>query len=432
MNEKVLEELKETIAEMPAFNHHDHMRFSFSDELGFEFDLPRFLTSGYLRGDLWSAGYSVDESDFDYLSNPDLSDNSEQVWQSLSPFLDAVKNTSYFRYTLKALNLICDADEKDILSDNWKDISKKVRSYSREVKGNGTALVDKFKITAAVLDSNMKCPNLPPLNDAGHKILHVFRMDHFIHEDRGLSETLEKYKPEDLSQMEQAFSKCFQEGIAAGAAGFKMGLAYNRSLNFGIPERDIVGSIFAKGILSVSLEEKTLYQDYMVNFLCQHCERYDLPLQVHTGMQAVNAGSTGESNILNNSNPTYLTPLFRKYKKLRFDLFHGGYPWHIEAGLMAKYFPNVYIDGCWLAQISPSAYRNALRSWLETVPASKIFAWGGDHQLLELTCSSLLLAKEIIADVLAEYVAKDYFSKETAIETAERILYKNGLEFWGI
>ena len=42
---------------------------------------------------------------------------------------------------------------------------------------------------------------------------------------------------------------------------------------------------------------------------------------------------------------------------------------------MAKYFPNVYIDGCWLTHISPTGFKRGLTEWLETVPMNKIFAW---------------------------------------------------------
>ena len=164
----------------------------------------------------------------------------------------------------------------------------------------------------------------------------------------------------------------------------------------------------------------------MVNRLCKLCTEHGVPLQVHTGIQA------GIGNILENTRPTLLTSLFRKFGDLKFDIFHGGYPWVIDAGLMAKYFPNVYIDGCWLAQISPSAYREALTSWIETVPSSKIFAWGGDHSQLEHSYSSLSLCRDLIADILAELVSSGYFDCDLAVDTARKILFENGVAFWNL
>jgi len=35
-----------------------------------------------------------------------------------------------------------------------------------------------------------------------------------------------------------------------------------------------------------------------------------------------------------------------------------------------------------------------------------------------------------VADVLADLVERRYFGMDLALEVAERILYRNGLEFW--
>jgi len=104
----------------------------------------------------------------------------------------------------------------------------------------------------------------------------------------------------------------------------------------------------------------------------------------------------------------------------------------MEAGILAKYFPNAYVDACWLAHISPTAYKRAISEWLEIVPANKIFAWGGDHGIIDWSYASLLLAKELVADVLAEKVASNYFGEQTAIDVAERIMGKNAMEVYSL
>jgi len=42
---------------------------------------------------------------------------------------------------------------------------------------------------------------------------------------------------------------------------------------------------------------------------------------------------------------------------VKFVIFHGGYPYGQELSTMAKNFPGVYIDMCWLAIISPQVVR---------------------------------------------------------------------------
>jgi predicted TIM-barrel fold metal-dependent hydrolase len=185
------------------------------------------------------------------------------------------------------------------------------------------------------------------------------------------------------------------------------------------------GQIWTKGLSSVAEGERKAFQDAMMHAVCERCAHHRLPFQIHTGIQA------GNFNTLADTNPLRLTNLFQTYPDVRFDIFHGGYPFTQEAGLMAKYFPNVYVDGCWLAHITPRAYKAALDEWIEIVPANKIFAWGGDHGIIDHSYASLLLAKDLISEVLARKVASGYFSEKVALHLAERIVGRNACEVYG-
>ena len=103
----------------------------------------------------------------------------------------------------------------------------------------------------------------------------------------------------------------------------------------------------------------------------------NLPIQIHTGMQ------TGSGNVIANSRPSLLTNLFMRYQKARFDIFHAGYPYHSELAVLTKNFPNVYANLCWLPIISPWMAERVLSEWLEVIPISKIFAFGGDYTIVE-------------------------------------------------
>ncbi|MCB9502019.1 MAG: amidohydrolase family protein [Deferribacteres bacterium] len=116
-------------------------------------------------------------------------------------------------------------------------------------------------------------------------------------------------------------------------------------------------------------------------------EEFDLPMQIHTGLQA------GNGNIITNSNPTHLTQLIMSHPRVDFCLFHGGYPYGGELAVLAKNFPNVYIDMCWSAIISPSYSKRYLHEWIETVPANKILAFGGDYSVVELVYAHSVMAK---------------------------------------
>ena len=164
----------------------------------------------------------------------------------------------------------------------------------------------------------------------------------------------------------------------------------------------------------------------MMNRLCQLCLEAGVPLQIHTCMQRETR------YVLLDRRPTLLNSLFCRYPELRVDLFHGGYPWYVQAGLMAKYFPNVYIDGNWGADISPSGYGAALTAWIDTVPMNKILARGGDHMIIEHACVSLSVARDPIVEVLVDLAEREYCDLDLMLIVARRILCDNGADFWGL
>ena len=112
---------------------------------------------------------------------------------------------------------------------------------------------------------------------------------------------------------------------------------------------------------------------------------------------------------------------------MKFILFHGGYPFGGELAAVAKGFRNVYIDMCWLYIISPSYSERYLHEWLETVPASKIMAFGGDFRNVENIYGHLLFARQVVTKVLTEKVRDGYFSEDEALKIAQMILHDNAI-----
>jgi predicted TIM-barrel fold metal-dependent hydrolase len=167
-------------------------------------------------------------------------------------------------------------------------------------------------------------------------------------------------------------------------------------------------------------------QDYMMHRIIQLARKYDLPMQIHTGLQA------GDGNIIANANPSHLNNLFLQYRDVRFLLMHGAYPYGGELSALAKNFQNVYIDMCWMYIISPSYSERYLHEWLETVPANKILAFGGDYHNVENTYGHALMARAVVSKVLIEKTASGYLTEEEATEIAGWILRDNAISFFKI
>jgi len=174
----------------------------------------------------------------------------------------------------------------------------------------------------------------------------------------------------------------------------------------------------------VGAEELLPLQDYLVHLIVQEAERRRLPIQIHTGLQE------GNENIVTHSNPTHLVNLFMEYRDARFDVFHGGWPYSSELGALAKNFPNVYIDMCWMHIISDTKARSALSEWLDEVPASKIMGFGGDYAFIEGVYGHAVMAKENIARVLASKVDDEAYGLDEAKKYAGWLLRDNPLRLF--
>jgi len=422
----VKEEIRAHLDEIKVVDHHDHLSAPFVSEATFEMDLPYFLTHTYLHGDLVSSGMPeslLSPGKFKYLEKPCGEDQSSDRWKELKPYLERVRNTIYYRYLLIALRDLYGLKDDEVDDSNWKEISQRIREKSRNHLEWSLEILDRMKLYRVILDiSGTAPPNSKIVKD--ERLVQVVRMDGFINGNLNVVKNFTDAKVHSFDDYLGALDQAFQTVVKANAVGIKSGLAYQRILFYDDVAKADAEKIFVKGLNNADAQERKKFEDFMMHAVCEKCAEYKLPFQIHTGIQA------GNYNTITNAKPTHLTNLFRKFSDVQFDLFHGGYPYMQEAGLLAKYFPNVYLDACWLAHISPAAYKRGLDEWLEIVPSNKIFAWGGDHGIIEHSYASLKLAKDLVSDVLASKVVSGYFSLKTALSVAEKIMGENAIKVY--
>ena len=215
-----------------------------------------------------------------------------------------------------------------------------------------------------------------------------------------------------------------------GMRAIKIMLAYRRPILFenasSIEAERVFDRLFMHPNANLSWEESKPLQDYMQHAVIRAAVELGLPVQIHTGMQ------TGSGNVIANSRPGLLTNLFMRYQNARFDIFHAGYPYHSELAVIAKNFPNVYANLCWLPIISPWMAERVLNEWLEVIPITKIFAFGGDYTIPEGALGHALITRQVVAKVMGEKISSGYFSEASAQEYSNRILSQNAREFYAI
>ena len=397
---------------------HEHLmteesRLNLAEDIDFS-----YLFTHYAKEDLISA--SNQKGLIDAIYQKKFSE--EDRWQILSVYYESMRSTGYGRVPLIAARGLFSISEID--DDTWSILSEKLKE-SNKPGWYKYVLKDRARIELSI-------------QDMGHNKFdtgfyrHVERFDNFI-QISSLSEIEVLGKQQNivvnsLTDYLAAMRKAFEAGVEYGMVGVKSALAYKRILYYENVTEEKATAIFS-AIMDqspVSSEDVKSLQDYFMHRVLDLADEFDLPVQIHTGLQA------GNGNTITNSKPTHLHNLFMEYPDVDFILFHGGYPYGGELATLAKNFPNVYIDMCWTYVISPSYSERYLHEWIETVPVNKIMAFGGDYSLVEAVYAHSVMARQTVSKVLIEKVRTGYLSESEAIHIANLILRENALQMFHI
>jgi hypothetical protein len=203
--------------------------------------------------------------------------------------------------------------------------------------------------------------------------------------------------------------------------------AYTRPLYFPEPDEDT--SSIAKLYNKPRVEQQDLWKfgDYMFHFMLEWTAmNWKVPVQMHTGLARM---YFGDSNAINMSH------LYEKFPDLKFDLFHGNYPYNNLAGMLHQ-ISNITADLCWLPIISPTACQRTLTelievgtmvgSGIDSLPGARTSVFGGDCQTVEGSYGALLMAKDVVIRTLEDLHARGIVVTEAdAIDLAEQVLHGN-------
>lgn len=369
--------------------------------------------------DLASAGMS--RSHFDELFNKSLSPSEK--WKIVKPYWRNSFNTGSNRVMMTAINDLYGIEE---LNDSTVEIlSSKIRDAYQGDWFNHV-LRDRCRIEYLVQEEDF-------LGYNSNYIRYTDRFSQWITiRSKFTVDSLAACQLEPIftfNHFTKSLEKGFSEAVRMGMMGAKINVAYERTLKFEKTSERAAKRVFktlknGNESFKISMEKAKPLQDYMLFRLLDLARDYQVPVAFHTGLQA------GAGNYLENSDPSLLTNLFIEYPEVNFVLYHGSYPFGGELSVLAKTFRNVYLDMNWTYSISPSYAARYLAEWLETVPVSKIMAFGGDQRSVENTYGELMVAREVIAEVLIEKVRKGYFTESEAKDVARMILHDNGINFY--
>jgi len=203
------------------------------------------------------------------------------------------------------------------------------------------------------------------------------------------------------------------------------------ALAYRCPLRFVDSSVAdAEGVFGEILRDRPVdalpLTSYLFHRFVQRAQDFDLPVQVHVG--------TLSHNRLDplNGDPAGMIPVFQRYPRVKFDLFHSGWPFCDLMAAIGKSFPNVYLDMCWGWAVDPVGMERVLDEWLSAVPHNKIFGFGGDTGTPYAVIGYAAQARNGIANALERKMARGEYDLETAKQVADRILYENARELYRI
>lgn len=414
--------LYEAIVAIPLIDTHEHIKPE-ATLAGRTWSFFDFFEH-YVSSDLVSAGMSREA--LENLRNPHNGLSLEARWNLMAPYWPFAKTTGFGRAMTAYMRDLFGID--DINETTCAELSRRINDARSRPGWYRTVLKDKANIDCSLV---ITWPGEPVAVDRA-----FFRavpiLDHYaIPGTRAELEQLEKEAGRSIQNLDQllaAQETMLDAFTRQGIAAVKIFLAYRRTLRFERVSKAEAARAFDRIWLSqtqdLAFDDLKPLQDFMTRTLIGRAAERGLPIQIHTGLQE------GNGNYLDNSNPALLTNVIMEYSDARFDLFHAGYPFTGELAAIAKYFPNVSADLCWVQAISPHVFKRTLHEWIDTIPANKIFAGGGDSNYVEGAYGHCTLARRLVAEVLAERVEQGAMDRAGALWYAGRLLRENAREFF--
>jgi len=417
--ELALEVLPE-IEKISVIDSHEHL-YPEGERVARDTDVLEMIDM-YVIGDLHAAGCPPEVAQ--KIVDPKV--EIAPRWQLLEPYWPKIRNGSYARMWTRTLKDLFGCEEMSAAA--LAEATEKMRQ-ANQPGWYEQVLKERCNIAISVLDDS----------DVGtacdrELFVPVIRATQFI--EARTKQQLEELSANtdhaihSLDDLVSAAQSHISQAHAEGAVGLKVSHAYRRTLQHDkvtyAEAEQLFNRIFDHLGEGLSWAEAKPLQDYMLHKCVQAAMENDMTIIFHTGIQA------GGNNIVTNTNPTLLTNLFLEYKQARFDLFHAGYPYARECGVLAKYFSNVWVDLAWMHIISAAGTRQILRDWLDLIPANKIIGFGGDVRHVELVYGHLYEARRNIAQVLAERVEHGDDTMDEAIRIAQFLLHDSPAEAFNL
>ena len=221
-----------------------------------------------------------------------------------------------------------------------------------------------------------------------------------------------------------AYRAALDDLRARGIVGLKSVIAYRSGLQLEAVDRATAEAAFravheaARRDGRLRIESKPLL-DYLVVIAVEESARQGVPIQFHTGL--------GDPDLdLTRVDPAALRLIFSdRFRAAPIVLLHTGYPYIRSLAYLAAMYPNVYADMGEAILFAAGEATEITRELLGLAPASKILFSTDASLVPELYWVGARLGRRALGRVLDEHIADGAIDERTALDWAERILWRN-------
>ena len=347
----------------------------------------------------------------------------DERWAMLKGVLDKARNVSYWRHNIVAYRTLFGLRAEELTDRNWRALNARIKRKTAQPDWYRHVTEDRCRLRTQVR-------NVPWFEDWEPRYFTAtLRMEDALRlHDAKTRKSLEANRNTSITSLrslKDALAGLTEDYVARGARGIKLAHAYWRTLHSEPVAEAVAGRILAKALRGRALapDEVKRLQDHIIFFLADMAADMGLVFQIHTGVQ----GNWGH---IPDSDPLGLLELVNSHRSVRFDLFHAGYPYSRQLGMMGKHYPNVWLNMCWMYVITMEGSRRALAEWIDLVPGHRLLGFGSDVPLPELIYSHLVMARSCLADVLADKMADDFLSEACVLDLAQMMLHGNAVALY--
>ncbi|MFM9327758.1 amidohydrolase family protein [Paenibacillus mesotrionivorans] len=395
------------------------------------------LFSHFIDLDLFSSGMDRDSFSTEPIYNVpkpmfrklfDTNIPLEDRWNLFRPYWNNIRFGSYAKAVEHAVRIVYGINKID--DSTYYELSEKIRDANKPGLYK-SVLQDKCNIKAVFsqIDSFVKLehPLIPVM--PGFMLCRI----HSLSELKRIVQICKEDIPQTLDGYLSLIDRVIAMWATQGAVGIKITSIYNRPPDYPCAREQYDRLLAGENVMDVPVTNSYgatflmnipkfnhLY-NYLLHYMIDSAAKHHLTIAVHTGIW----------DDFREMDPKYLLNLAPEHPTANFDLFHLGMPFIRDAIMIAKNYPNVFLNLCWSHIISPMQTRSAIDEIIDMVPMNKILAFGGDYKLqVENIAGHLYMAKENLAYSFAKRVDSGYMSLSEALEILQQWFYSNPLSIY--